>query len=86
MAVDLFKDSWESIYFERLKPVPQVGPVTTHTRRQTNTDRVLTFDDRLTIEEFIRWAKAHDFSPGTTAEIRSGDSTYKVFVKLEKVA
>lgn len=83
-SVTLFKDSWGAIYSNEIPASPQSGLVSYHTRSQTNRDRVLDGASVMTIEEVISWIYAHDFYPGTTAEIVYQGTTYKLTVHTEK--
>jgi methionyl-tRNA formyltransferase len=82
--VALFKESWPAIFSGAALPKPQTGPVSHHTRRQTNQDRVLDGSDPATLEELVRWILAHDFYPGTTAEMRSNGRIYKLSLMVEE--
>ena len=80
----LFKTHWQAIYAGEIVPKPQVGPVSQHTRRQTEADRVSEVSTRLSMEDFMRWILAHDFSPGTTAEVNYLGRTYKLKLSVEE--
>jgi len=82
--VALFKDSWPAIYSGSTSPRPQNGPATYHTRKQTEQDRVLDPSVKMTLGEFLAWACAHDFYPGTTAEVSYRGSNYRLTLNVEK--
>ncbi len=82
-AVALFKASWPEIFAGHMAPRAQAGPATSYTRRATNRDRVLDAKTNESLEEFLRWALAHDFSPATTAEVVYQGRTYRLTVTLE---
>jgi methionyl-tRNA formyltransferase len=84
--VMLFKEYWPAIFSDEIVAKPQVGPVSYHTRKQTEQDRILDASTSLTVEDFMRWALAHDFSPGTTAEVRFQERTYKLTLSIEEKA
>jgi hypothetical protein len=77
-AIELFRKSWPSIYDGSVTPYPQTGPVTTFRRRDTETDRVCDASQIMSLEEFMRWALAHDFKPGTTAVIKSSKGEFNI--------
>jgi len=83
-SVQLFKDSWLSIYDSEIIPRPQTGKITYHTRKQTNADRVQDASKRMSLYEFINWALAHDFSPRTTAEVEFRGRAYKLSLEIEE--
>ena len=82
--VALFKRLWPAIYSNEVPPEPQKGPVTYRTRRETERDRTLDASTTLTLEEFMCWALAHDFSPRTTAEVQYLDRRYKLTLAVEQ--
>jgi len=82
--IGLFKDSWPAIYAGEVQAQPQTGQGTRHTRKQTNEDRVQDLNTEMSLEEFLRWITAHDFSPGTTAEVRVGEKSYKLTLTAEE--
>lgn len=80
----LFEDHWPEIRSGAITPKPQSGLVSSHTRRQTNQDRVLDSSVNMSVDEFMSWVLAHDFSPGgTTAEVRYGGQTYRLSLAVE---
>lgn len=83
--IELFKTHWPSICTHPSEPAPQAGQATTFRRRDTEADRVLDADHTLSLGSFVRWALAHDFSPGTTAEMRNGGKRYRVRLHVEEV-
>ena len=66
-------------------PTPQVGEGSYFRRRDTNRDRVMDGDVELPVEEFITWALAHDFDPGTTAEVSLGGKRYRIRVAVDEI-
>jgi len=83
--IALFKECWPAIYSKKMAPKPQQEDASSHTRSQTEKDRILQDASKaLPVEEFMRWLLAHDFSPGTTAEISYGDRTYKLTLNVEE--
>ncbi len=84
-AIQLFRDSWKDIESGRLKPRPQTGPITRHTRKQTNQDRVVSLNAKPAWQECCQWLLGHDFSPGTTAEIEFQGRRYRATLKLEEI-
>lgn len=83
-CVRLFQKHWPEIHSGKIQPRSQAGTVTSHTRRQTEQDRLRDSRETMSLEETLRWALAHDFSPGTTAEVRHENKIYKLTVSLEE--
>ena len=83
-AVVLFKETWPAIYSGVVGLLPQTGPVSYHTRKQTEQDRVLDASVTLTLEDFLSWILAHDFYPSTTAEVRHRGLKYKLTLGVEE--
>ena len=83
---DLFKTSWADIFAGHANAQPQQGPVSAHTRKQTNKDRVRVLDDDSAEIRFLRWARAHDFAPGSTAEIVHAGKRYKLTIDLQEIS
>jgi hypothetical protein len=82
-AVALFMDAWPDLYAGRVTAQEQRGAVGSHTRKQTNADRCRAGGDSMRLEEMVRWALAHDFSPGTTAELTLDGRRYRLRLSLE---
>lgn len=85
-AISLFKNTWSDIYRGEIKPKPQSGVVTSHTRKQTNADRVRDAAERMSLGEAMNWILAHDFWPGTTAELVIHGKRYRVRVEIEPLS
>jgi methionyl-tRNA formyltransferase len=83
--IDLFKQAWPEISAGSLLPKKQVGEGFAHTRRQTNADRFRNIDNDATTRDVLGWMLAHDFSPGTTAEIEHNGRRYKIALSIEEV-
>lgn len=83
-SVALFKEFWPAIYSGVMVPQPQVGPISYHTRKQTERDRIADASVTMTLEDFLHWILAHDFSPGTTAEVRYQGKTFKLMLTIEE--
>ncbi len=82
---NIFYDSWMDIYNQKLIPKPQKGLTTFHTRKDTNNDRVKEFDEKITLDEFVTWGLAHDFSPKTTAVMNKNGKQYKIVLDIEVI-
>lgn len=82
---DLFIERWADIHAGRVQPIPQASPATSHTRRQTNQDRVVDLDRDHPFQPCIDWLLAHDFHPRTTAEIIRCGKRYKVTIELDDI-
>ena len=83
-SVSLFKEHWQDIYHGRIVPRRQEGPVSYHTRKETERDRLRDASETMTLEDFTRWLLAHDFSPNTTAEMKMGNSIYRMRLVIER--
>lgn len=84
-AIELFQSAWPDLDRGSAEPRPQVGAAVMHTRRQTNLDRCRDGSESLPLSEAVRWALAHDFSPGTTAELTIDGRRYRVRLNLEEL-
>lgn len=82
---DLFIEKWADIHAGQVAPKAQGGGATSHTRRQTNQDRVIDLDDGHPFISCIDWMLAHDFHPGTTAEVIRGGKRYRVTLELDEL-
>lgn len=82
--VTLFKDTWPSIHCGQVVPKPQEGPVSYHTRKETEKDRAQDAKTVFALEDCLSWILAHDFYPGTTAEVRHLGRTYKLTLNIEE--
>lgn len=84
-AGSLFRKYWPKIYSGEIKAVKQEGIKSYHTRKDTEQDRVLDASAKLTIGECITWMLAHDFFPGTTAEVKFSDKRYRVTLSIDEM-
>lgn len=84
-ANELFRENWPAIHSGKMVPFPQNGPATYHTRRETEQDRIREFSHATSTGECLQWILAHDFSPGTTAELHHDGKKYKVTVSFEEL-
>ena len=82
--IQLFKDKWQDIYRGKITPYKVKNRGKIHTRKATNEDRIMRFDDMMSIKECINWILAHDFSPNTTAELIDNDKRYKLTINVIK--
>jgi len=82
-SVELFNSAWPSIYKGDICPKPQVGPGSYHTRKHTEADRVRSAEDAMPLGEAIDWLLAHDFDPGTTAELVRDGKRYRLRLIVE---
>ena len=84
-AVELFIESWPAIYRGDIRPRPQAGTIATHKRSQTNGDRIRDGGSTTTNRQSLEWALAHNFAPGTTAEVIDSGTRYAVTVQVRKL-
>ena len=80
-ATALFRQEWPGLRHRMEPPPPQSAGGSYFTRRMTEADRVRSGSESLALDELVRWSLAHDFSPGTTAEVRTTDGRrYRIVV------
>jgi methionyl-tRNA formyltransferase len=84
-SVNLFKNNWPDICSGKMIPTPQADGGSYFRRRDTNRDRVRNGDDEFSVQQLLSWALAHDFYPGTTAEVRIHGSRYSVRVTINEL-
>lgn len=85
LCLSFFSEKWPDIYTGKIRPEPQTGYCSNHTRIQTNQDRQKKASEVMSLEEMINWALAHDFHPGTTAEVVRNGRVYKLRLSLEEI-
>ena len=83
-AIDLFKEAWPKIFNSEIIPVSAKGIPSFHTRKQTNQDRIRNLNDSMTLQDFLLWILAHDFSPNTTAEVEFEGKKYKLAIQIQE--
>jgi len=80
-AVRLFEDEWPRIAGTVAPPASQEPGGSYFTRAMTERDRVRPASETWVLRDLVTWALAHDFSPGTTAEIQlDNGARYRVQV------
>lgn len=85
-VVNLFREAWPDMAAGKLSPTPQPNGGSYHRRRDTNADRLRKADDVGSLGETIDWMLAHDFGPGTTAEVIRDGRRYKLSLNIEEIA
>jgi methionyl-tRNA formyltransferase len=83
--IALFRRSWPRMLSGELTATPQPPGGSHHRRKETNADRIRDGGTPMTIDEVVGWMLAHDFHPGTTAELERNGQRYRVRVLIEKV-
>jgi hypothetical protein len=83
--ISLFREAWPLMVSGTLKPRPQPAGGSYHRRRETNQDRIRTGDTVMTLGEAVRWMLAHDFDPGTTAELEQNGERFKLKLTVTKI-
>lgn len=83
--VVLFRRAWPDMASGKAVAQPQAEGGSYFVRRETNQDRIQPADRSMTVGEFVRWGLAHDFSPGTTAEMTDGQDRYKIRISVAKI-
>jgi methionyl-tRNA formyltransferase len=84
-ASALFKDEWPAIYSADVRPCRQGAAGSYHTRKQTDSDRMINWSDTVSVEELVSRALAHDFYPGTTAELIRDGICYRLRLSIENI-
>lgn len=84
-AIGLFRRCWPAIFRGELRPQPQTGPVNYFTRKKTETDRKLDAREQMSLGEFTDWLLAHDFAPGTTAEMERDGRRFALCLQIEEL-
>lgn len=77
----LFKRAWPEM-LQGKEPIVSQDAGSYHLRKQTNEDRVRQADSAMSLEETVRWILAHDFAPGTTAEMEMDGKRYKLVLDV----
>jgi methionyl-tRNA formyltransferase len=84
-VIDLFRQAWPKMLSGELTPRPQSSGGTYHRRKQTNEDRVQDESANMTLGDAINWMLAHDFYPGTTAELLRDGKKFRLRVSVERM-
>lgn len=83
--VRLFVESWAALRARPPEPHSQQGPVTCFRRADTNADRHRDAGHTATLADTVRWLLAHDFAPGTTAEMIMDGRRFQVRLDIREV-
>jgi methionyl-tRNA formyltransferase len=83
--IALFQETWPRILAGDIKPRPQPTGGSYHRRRETNDDRKRKADTLMTLAEAVRWMLAHDFHPGTTAELEQDGERFRLQLTVTKI-
>lgn len=83
--IALFQEVWPLMLAGQVMPQPQAAGSSRHRREQTNKDRRQTADAIMTLGETVRWMLAHDFHPGTTAELEQDGQRFKLQLTVTKI-
>ncbi len=83
-AIKLFIKKWPQIYKRNILPQKQRGRGNYFTREDTQKDRIRDGSVKMSLHEFMTWTLAHDFYPGTTAEIRYNNTAYTIQLRIKK--
>jgi len=83
--ISFFKEVWPQMLAGEIRAKPQPEGGSHHRRKETNLDRVRDSSTVMTLGEAVRWMLAHDFDPGTTAELLENGERYRIRVSVEKV-
>jgi folate-dependent phosphoribosylglycinamide formyltransferase PurN len=82
--IALFEATWPEIRSGKLLAIPQHEGGSYHRRKETNADRVREATSMSSLEEAVIWMLAHDFYPGTTAEMSLNGDRYRLRLAVEK--
>jgi hypothetical protein len=83
--IGFFQQIWPDMLAGRITPRPQPAGGSHHRRKQTNDDRKQKADAVMTLGEAVRWMLAHDFHPGTTAELEMDGERFKLQLTVSKI-
>lgn len=83
--IAFFQEVWPDMLAGRIVPHPQPAGGSSHRRRQTNEDRKQKAEAVMTLGEAVRWMLAHDFRPGTTAELEQDGQRFKLELTVTKI-
>jgi methionyl-tRNA formyltransferase len=83
--IALFQESWPRMLTGEIKPQPQAAGGSYHRRKDTNADRRQKADTVMTLGEAARWMLAHDFRPGTTAELEQDGERFRLQLTVTKL-
>jgi methionyl-tRNA formyltransferase len=83
--IALFRSAWPRMLSGELQPVPQIQGGSSFRRKQTNLDRVRDANMMMPLKETVLWMLAHDFYPGTTAELEESGERYRLRIFVEKI-
>ncbi len=81
----LFKQVWPRMLSGELTVQPQPAGGSYHRRTQTNADRVQNDNTHMMLGDAIAWMLAHDFYPGTTAELVRNGERFRLRLSIEKI-
>jgi folate-dependent phosphoribosylglycinamide formyltransferase PurN len=84
--IEFFPQVWPLMLAGEIKPQPQPAGGSLHRRKETNEDRKQKAEASMTLGEAVRWMLAHDFHPGTTAELEQDGQRFKLQLTVTKIA
>jgi methionyl-tRNA formyltransferase len=83
--IAFFKEVWPLMLAGRITPQLQAAGGSHHRREQTDKDRRQNADTVMTLGEAVRWMLAHDFHPGTTAELEQDGQRFKLQLTVTRI-
>jgi methionyl-tRNA formyltransferase len=83
--IEFFQQTWPLMLDGRITPQPQPAGGSHHRRKDTNEDRIKKADTVMTLGEAVRWMLAHDFHPGTTAELEQDGQRFRLQLTVTKI-
>jgi len=83
--VALFKRAWPRMLSGEIVAKPQPTGGSHHRRKETNSDRVQSAEAMMSLGEAVTWMLAHDFHPGTTAELEHNGERYRLSLSISKI-
>ncbi|MBV9560892.1 MAG: hypothetical protein JOY90_10605 [Bradyrhizobium sp.] len=83
--IALFQEVWPRMLTGEIEPQPQGAGGSYHRRKDTNADRRQKADVVMTLGEAVRWMLAHDFHPGTTAELEQDGERFRLQLTVTKI-
>jgi methionyl-tRNA formyltransferase len=83
--IAFFQEIWPRMLAGDVRPSPQPMGGSYHRRKETNEDRKRKADALMTLGEAVRWMLAHDFHPGTTAELEQDGKRFRLQLTVTRI-
>jgi methionyl-tRNA formyltransferase len=83
--IQFFQQTWPLMLNGQITARPQPEGGSHHRRKETNADRKQKAETVMTLGEAVRWMLAHDFHPGTTAELEQDGQRFKLQLTITRI-